>query len=176
MIREQWFSRLGSIWTTTLFEAFRPRSSIKIEAPPGPIRRYLRHLLACRKLKIHSPRWGAIHACRHAVARHRGTDPRICKRIESLGLKAHLSRLDSNGHRHHRQQRRRDLGVLESMPGVGECIPVSKPYKLVSRDAKEEDSIFGSLRPRETSSSAASTSLSSQALAPWKPRAMPGYR
>src|ERR1700747_3524611 len=28
------------------------------------------------------------------------------------------------------------------MPGVGECIPVSKPYKLVSRDVKEEDSIF----------------------------------
>ncbi len=28
------------------------------------------------------------------------------------------------------------------MPGVGECIPVSKPYKLVSRDAKEEDSVL----------------------------------
>src|SRR6201998_4491882 len=27
------------------------------------------------------------------------------------------------------------------MPGVIECIPVTKPYKLVSRDVKEEDSI-----------------------------------
>ncbi|HVS73776.1 MAG TPA: 3-deoxy-7-phosphoheptulonate synthase, partial [Candidatus Acidoferrales bacterium] len=35
-----------------------------------------------------------------------------------------------------------DLGVLESLPGVVECIPVSKPYKLVSRDAKEEDTIL----------------------------------
>ncbi|MDQ1408978.1 MAG: 3-deoxy-7-phosphoheptulonate synthase, partial [Acidobacteriaceae bacterium] len=34
------------------------------------------------------------------------------------------------------------LGVLESLPGVVECIPVSKPYKLVSRDVKEEDSIL----------------------------------
>jgi len=28
------------------------------------------------------------------------------------------------------------------MPGVVECIPVSKPYKLVSRDVKAEDSII----------------------------------
>jgi 3-deoxy-7-phosphoheptulonate synthase len=35
-----------------------------------------------------------------------------------------------------------DLGVLESLPGVVECIPVSKPYKLVSRDTKEEDTIL----------------------------------
>src|SRR5580700_3800921 len=34
-----------------------------------------------------------------------------------------------------------DLGVLESLPGVIECIPVSKPYKLVSRDAKAEDTV-----------------------------------
>jgi len=33
-------------------------------------------------------------------------------------------------HRHHRQQGRIDLGILESLPGVIECIPVSKPYKL----------------------------------------------
>ena len=34
-----------------------------------------------------------------------------------------------------------DLGVLESLPGVIECIPVSKPYKLVSRDTKAEDTV-----------------------------------
>ncbi|MFY9689341.1 MAG: 3-deoxy-7-phosphoheptulonate synthase, partial [Candidatus Acidiferrales bacterium] len=34
-----------------------------------------------------------------------------------------------------------DVGALESMPGVIECIPVSKPYKLVSRDVKAENSV-----------------------------------
>src|SRR5229473_446732 len=67
----------------------------------------------------------------------------VCKRIESLGLKAHpipgsiRTAIGITGNKG-----AVDLGVLESMPGVGECIPVSKPYKLVSRDAKEEDSIF----------------------------------
>ncbi len=67
----------------------------------------------------------------------------VCKRIESLGLKAHpipgsiRTAIGITGN-----QGAVDLGVLESMPGVGECIPVSKPYKLVSRDAKEEDSIL----------------------------------
>ena len=41
-----------------------------------------------------------------------------------------------------------DLGVLESLPGVIECIPVSKPYKLVSRDAKEEDTVLRIPTPR----------------------------
>ena len=67
----------------------------------------------------------------------------VCKRIESLGLKAHpipgsiRTAIGITGNKG-----AVDLGVLESMPGVGECIPVSKPYKLVSRDAKEEDSIL----------------------------------
>ena len=67
----------------------------------------------------------------------------VCKRIESLGLKAHpipgsiRTAIGITGNKG-----AVDLGVLESMPGVGECIPVSKPYKLVSRDAKEEDCIF----------------------------------
>jgi 3-deoxy-7-phosphoheptulonate synthase len=34
-----------------------------------------------------------------------------------------------------------DIASVESMPGVVECIPVSKPYKLVSRDVKEENTI-----------------------------------
>src|SRR6266852_5315175 len=67
----------------------------------------------------------------------------VCKRIESLGLKAHpipgsiRTAIGITGNKG-----AVDLGILESMPGVGECIPVSKPYKLVSRDAKEEDSII----------------------------------
>src|SRR5467141_5168709 len=67
----------------------------------------------------------------------------VCKRIESLGLKAHpmpgslRTAIGITGNKG-----AIDLGILESLPGVVECIPVSKPYKLVSRDAKEEDSIL----------------------------------
>ena len=67
----------------------------------------------------------------------------VCERIESLGLKAHAipgtlrTAIGITGN-----QGAVDLGVLESMPGVIECIPVSKPYKLVSRDVKEEDSVL----------------------------------
>jgi len=67
----------------------------------------------------------------------------VCQRIESFGLKAHSipgsirTAIGITGNKGEV-----DLGVLESMPGVAECIPVSKPYKLVSRDAKEEDTIL----------------------------------
>jgi len=66
----------------------------------------------------------------------------VCDRIESLGLKAHpipgsgrtaIGITGNNG--------AVDLGVLESMAGVIECIPVTKPYKLVSRDVKEDDTV-----------------------------------
>ena len=66
----------------------------------------------------------------------------VCKRIESLGLKAHpmpgslRTAIGITGNKG-----AIDLGILESLPGVVECIPVSKPYKLVSRDAKAEDTI-----------------------------------
>jgi 3-deoxy-7-phosphoheptulonate synthase len=67
----------------------------------------------------------------------------VCDRIEALGLKAHAipgsgrTAIGITGN-----SGAIDLGVLESMPGVIECIPVTKPYKLVSRDVKEEDSII----------------------------------
>ncbi len=67
----------------------------------------------------------------------------VCERVESLGLKAHpipgaiRTAIGITGNKD-----ALDLGVLESLPGVVECIPVSKPYKLVSRDVKEEDSIL----------------------------------
>ncbi len=67
----------------------------------------------------------------------------VCDRIESLGLKAHAipgsgrTAIGITGN-----SGAVDLGVLESMAGVIECIPVTKPYKLVSRDVKEEDSIL----------------------------------
>jgi len=67
----------------------------------------------------------------------------VCQRIESLGLKAHpipgtiRTAIGITGNKG-----AIDLGVLEALPGVVECIPVSKPYKLVSRDAKEENSVI----------------------------------
>jgi 3-deoxy-7-phosphoheptulonate synthase len=73
----------------------------------------------------------------------------VCERIESLGLKAHAipgsirTAIGITGNRGEV-----DLGVLESLPGVVECIPVSKPYKLVSRDVKEEDSVLRIPVPR----------------------------
>jgi len=66
----------------------------------------------------------------------------VCKRIESLGLKAHpipgagRTAIGITGN-----DGAVDLGVLESLPGVIECIPVTKPYKLVSRDVKDEPTI-----------------------------------
>jgi 3-deoxy-7-phosphoheptulonate synthase len=67
----------------------------------------------------------------------------VCDRIESLGYKAHpipgaaRTAIGITGN-----QGAVDLGTLEGMPGVAECIPVSKPYKLVSRDIKPETSVI----------------------------------
>ena len=67
----------------------------------------------------------------------------VCDRIDSLGMKAHpipgsaRTAIGITGN-----SGAVDLGFLESMPGVIECIPVTKPYKLVSRDVKAEDSII----------------------------------
>ncbi len=67
----------------------------------------------------------------------------VCRRIESLGFKAHpipgstRTAIGITGN-----TGAVDIGSLESMPGVVECIPVSKPYKLVSRDIKKEDSVI----------------------------------
>jgi len=66
----------------------------------------------------------------------------VCARIEQLGLKAHSipgslrTAIGITGNRG-----AVDLGTLESMGGVVECIPVSKPYKLVSREVKEEPTV-----------------------------------
>jgi 3-deoxy-7-phosphoheptulonate synthase len=66
----------------------------------------------------------------------------VCQRIESLGLKAHpipgaaRTAIGITGN-----SGAIDIGSLEAMPGVVECIPVSKPYKLVSRDLKNDNTI-----------------------------------
>jgi 3-deoxy-7-phosphoheptulonate synthase len=66
----------------------------------------------------------------------------VCRKIESLGFKAHSMP----------GAQRTAIGItgnrgevnptpLEEMPGVAEVIRVSKPYKLVSRDVKPDDTV-----------------------------------
>jgi len=67
----------------------------------------------------------------------------VCEWVESLGYRAHavpgaqrtaIGVTGNNG--------AMAPGALEGMAGVQEVIQVCKPYKLVSRDAKEEDTII----------------------------------
>jgi 3-deoxy-7-phosphoheptulonate synthase len=66
----------------------------------------------------------------------------VCAQIESLGFRAHpmpgagRTAIGITGN-----SGAIETGSLDSMPGVVECIAVSKPYKLVSRDLKPENTI-----------------------------------
>jgi 3-deoxy-7-phosphoheptulonate synthase len=66
----------------------------------------------------------------------------ICDRIESLGFRAHpipgagRTAIGITGN-----TGTVDIGSLEAMPGVVECIPVTKAYKLVSRDMKQDNTV-----------------------------------
>jgi 3-deoxy-7-phosphoheptulonate synthase len=67
----------------------------------------------------------------------------VCDHIEQLGFRAHSmpgaqrTAIGITGN-----QGEVDRGNLEFLPGVAEVIRVSKPYKLASRDVKEEDTII----------------------------------
>ena len=67
---------------------------------------------------------------------------RVCKKVESLGLRAHAipgaqrTAIGITGN-----QLEVETGTFDEMEGVQEVIRVSKPYKLVSRDLKEEDTV-----------------------------------
>src|SRR3974377_2627189 len=67
----------------------------------------------------------------------------VCDHIEQLGFRAHpmpgaqRTAIGITGN-----QGEADRGNLEEMAGVAEVIRVSKPYKLASRDVKEEDTII----------------------------------
>jgi 3-deoxy-7-phosphoheptulonate synthase len=67
----------------------------------------------------------------------------VCDHIEALGYRPHpmpgaqRTAIGITGN-----QGEADRGNLEEMPGVAEVIRVSKPYKLASRDVKEEDTII----------------------------------
>src|ERR1700740_3192758 len=67
----------------------------------------------------------------------------VCEKIEKLGYRAHpmpgatRTAIGITGNKGQVEQ-----GTLEEMPGVQEVIQVSKPYKLVSRDVKEENTVI----------------------------------
>ena len=67
----------------------------------------------------------------------------VCQKIEKLGYRAHAmpgaqrTAIGITGNKGEVEQ-----GTLEEMPGVQEVIKVSKPYKLVSRDVKEDNTVI----------------------------------
>jgi 3-deoxy-7-phosphoheptulonate synthase len=67
----------------------------------------------------------------------------VCEKIESLGYRAHSipgaqrTAIGITGN-----QGAVQAGGLDELPGVAEVIRVSKPYKLVSRDVKEDDTVI----------------------------------
>jgi 3-deoxy-7-phosphoheptulonate synthase len=80
------------------------------------------------------------------VMETRATDEQIravCERMASRGLATHVvpgslrTAIAVTGN-----SGAVDIGSLESMPGVQECIAVSKPYKLAGRDAYPESTVI----------------------------------
>lgn len=67
----------------------------------------------------------------------------VCEKIETLGFRAHAmpgaqrTAIGVTGN-----QTALEPGTLDDMLGVQEVIAVSKPYKLVSRDVKEDDTVI----------------------------------
>src|SRR6202171_4914967 len=67
----------------------------------------------------------------------------VCQKIEKLGYRAHSmpgaqrTAIGITGNKGEVEQ-----GTLEEMPGVQEVIKVSKPYKLVSRDVKQDNTVI----------------------------------
>src|SRR5208283_1587076 len=67
---------------------------------------------------------------------------RVCQKIESLGLRAHAipgAQRTAIGITGNRMEV--EAGLFDEMEGVQEVIRVSRPYKLVSRDLKAEDTV-----------------------------------
>ena len=67
----------------------------------------------------------------------------VCNKIEALGYRAHSipgaerTAIGVTGNKDEVQP-----GTLEEMPGVAEVIQVTKPYKLVSRDMKPDNTVI----------------------------------
>jgi len=75
----------------------------------------------------------------HATA---GEIREVCRKIEEMGYKAHpipgsmRTAIGITGNRGPLEPT-----ALEALPGVAECVPVSKPYKLVARELKEDTTV-----------------------------------
>jgi 3-deoxy-7-phosphoheptulonate synthase len=75
----------------------------------------------------------------------------VCDRIEAAGMRAHpipgsnRTAIGITGN-----TGAVDIGTIESMSGVVECIPVSKPYKLVSIDLKQDPTVIKIKAPAGT--------------------------
>jgi 3-deoxy-7-phosphoheptulonate synthase len=75
----------------------------------------------------------------------------VCDRIEAAGMRAHpipgsnRTAIGITGN-----TGAVDIGTIESMSGVVECIPVSKPYKLVSIDLKQDPTVVKIKAPAGT--------------------------
>src|ERR1700676_4114471 len=67
----------------------------------------------------------------------------VCQKIESLGYRAHSmpgaqrTAIGITGN-----QGEIETGTLDEMPGVQEVIRVTKPYKLVSRDFRQDNTVI----------------------------------
>lgn len=67
----------------------------------------------------------------------------VCRKIEEQGYRAHpipgamRTAIGITGN-----SGPVDASAFEALPGVAECIPVSKPYKLVGRELKAEDTVI----------------------------------
>ncbi|MBZ5498173.1 MAG: 3-deoxy-7-phosphoheptulonate synthase [Acidobacteriia bacterium] len=63
----------------------------------------------------------------------------VCRKIEEMGFRAHAipgsmrTAIGITGNRGPVE-----ATALEALPGVAECVPVSKPYKLVARELRED--------------------------------------
>jgi len=68
---------------------------------------------------------------------------RVCQKIEAMGYRAHpmpgaqRTAVGITGNKGPLEPQ-----LFDSLPGVAEAIPVSKPFKLVSREVKNEDSLI----------------------------------
>src|SRR5881396_2882740 len=68
---------------------------------------------------------------------------RVCRKIESMGYRAHqMPGAQSTAIGITGNPGPLEPEEFESLAGVAEAIPVSKPYKLVSREVKNEDSVI----------------------------------
>ncbi|HYK92411.1 MAG TPA: 3-deoxy-7-phosphoheptulonate synthase [Acidobacteriota bacterium] len=67
----------------------------------------------------------------------------VCRKIEEMGYRAHpipgstRTAIGITGNRGPVE-----AAALENLPGVAECVPVSKPYKLVGRELKPDTTII----------------------------------